>query len=174
MMTAEENAHAQKAASKQSDPTLRARLVEAGILIETGENGLYGRSEVFEDVIERLNKVITLLGADQRAEVLRFPPAMRRHDFEDSEYLKSFPDLAGTIHAFQGNDRGHHRLLEALDKTLAVGDAERSDEWMDQQKADAPRAHAGRLLSGLSADRAARPARRGRRDRRRVRLLLPS
>jgi len=59
---------------------------------------------------------------------------MRRHDFEDSEYLKSFPDLAGTIHSFQGNDRGHHRLLEALEKTVSVGEEERTDEWMDQQK----------------------------------------
>jgi seryl-tRNA synthetase len=117
-----------------SDVTLRARLVDAGILIETGEDGLYGRSQVFEDVIDRLNHAITLLGADQHAEVLRFPPAMRRHDFEDSEYLKSFPDLAGTIHSFEGNDRGHHRLLAALEKTVSVGEGERTDEWMDQQK----------------------------------------
>jgi len=117
-----------------SDVTLRARLVDAGILIETGEDGLYGRSQVFEDVIDRLNHAITLLGADQHAEVLRFPPAMRRHDFEDSEYLKSFPDLAGTIHSFDGNDRGHHRLLAALEKTVSVGEGERTDEWMDQQK----------------------------------------
>jgi len=54
-----------------SDVTLRARLIEAGILIDTGEDGLYGRSQVFEDVIERLNHAITLLGADQEAEVLR-------------------------------------------------------------------------------------------------------
>ncbi len=47
-----------------SDVTLRTRLVEAGILIETGEDGLYGRSQVFEDVIDRLNHAITLLGAD--------------------------------------------------------------------------------------------------------------
>ena len=94
---------------------------------------------------------------------------MRRHDFEDSEYLKSFPDLAGTIHAFQGNDRGHHRLLEALDKTLAVGDDERSDEWMDQQKPT-------RLVLTPAACYPVYPliARRGklagrRRDRRRVR-----
>jgi seryl-tRNA synthetase len=133
LIAAEENARPQQPYAG-SDPTLRSRLVEAGILIETGENGLYGRSEVFEDVVERLNKVITLLGADQHAEVLRFPPAMRRHDFEDSEYLKSFPNLAGSIHSFQGNDRGHHRLLEALDRTIAAGDEERSDEWMDQQK----------------------------------------
>ena len=73
-----------------SDVTLRARMIEAGLLIDTGEDGLYGRSQVFEDIIDRLNNAITLLGADQEAEVLRFPPAMRRHDFEDSEYLKSF------------------------------------------------------------------------------------
>ncbi|WP_345814229.1 amino acid--[acyl-carrier-protein] ligase [Paraburkholderia sp. PREW-6R] len=125
---------AAEAAYNASDLTLRDRLIEAGILISTGEDGLYGRSEVFEDVIERLNHVITLLGADQHAEVLRFPPAMRRRDFEDSEYLKSFPDLAGTIHSFQGNDAGHRRLLSALDQTVAAGDGERSDEWMDQQK----------------------------------------
>ena len=128
-------ADAQQASTyNASDITLRDRLIEAGILIDTGEDGLYGRSQVFEDVIDRLNNAITLLGADQEAEVLRFPPAMRRHDFEDSEYLKSFPDLAGTIHSFQGNDRGHHRLLEALEKTVSVGEEERTDEWMDQQK----------------------------------------
>ncbi|MDR5856006.1 amino acid--[acyl-carrier-protein] ligase [Caballeronia sp. LZ062] len=119
----------------KSDVTLRDRLIEAGILIDTGEDGLYGRSAIFEDIVERLNQAITLLGADQHAEVLRFPPAMRRRDFEDSEYLKSFPNLAGTVHSFQGSDRGHHRLLEALDKIVHIGEEdERSDEWMDQQK----------------------------------------
>jgi seryl-tRNA synthetase len=117
-----------------SDPTLLARMIEAGILVETGEDGIYGRSAAFEDVLERLSVAVTLLGADQNAEVLRFPPALRRRDFEDSEYLKSFPDLAGTIHAFQGNDADHRRLLAALDATIAAGDGERSDEWMDQQK----------------------------------------
>jgi seryl-tRNA synthetase len=137
MMQAEAQAQAQEtqAPYDKSDLTLRDRLIEAGILLDTGEDGLYGRSEVFEDIVERLNQAITALGADQHAEVLRFPPAMRRRDFEDSEYLKSFPNLAGTIHSFQGNDRGHHRLLEALDKIVHVGEEEeRSDEWMDQQK----------------------------------------
>ncbi|WP_144143169.1 amino acid--[acyl-carrier-protein] ligase [Paraburkholderia sp. BCC1884] len=114
--------------------TLRDELIAAGLLIDTGENGLYGRSQIFEDVVDRLNVAITHLGADQDAEVLRFPPAMRRTDFEDSEYLKSFPNLAGTIHSFCGNDMGHQRLLRALDDAMTAGDDERSDEWMAQQK----------------------------------------
>jgi seryl-tRNA synthetase len=117
-----------------SDPTLRARLIEAGILIDMGEDGLYGHSRAFEDIIDRLNYAVSFLGADQEAEILRFPPALRRRDFEDSEYLKSFPDLAGTIHSFQGSEAGHRRLLTALDEAISADDAERSDAWMDQQK----------------------------------------
>ncbi|RDK03659.1 amino acid--[acyl-carrier-protein] ligase [Paraburkholderia lacunae] len=115
-------------------PSFRDELLAAGLLIDTGENGLYGRSQVFEDVVDRLNVAITHLGADQQPEVLRFPPAMRRTDFEDSEYLKSFPNLAGTIHSFCGNEMGHRRLLSALDDAMAERGDERGEAWMAQQK----------------------------------------
>ncbi|MCC8391224.1 amino acid--[acyl-carrier-protein] ligase [Paraburkholderia sp. MMS20-SJTR3] len=114
--------------------TLRDEMLAAGLLIDTGENGLYGRSQIFEDVVDRLNLAITHLGKDQQPEVLRFPPAMRRTDFEDSEYLKSFPNLAGTVHSFCGNDLGHQRLLRALDDAMNERDDERDDAWMEQQK----------------------------------------
>ncbi|MEX3633077.1 amino acid--[acyl-carrier-protein] ligase [Paraburkholderia sp. BR14320] len=114
--------------------TLRDEMLAAGLLIDTGENGLYGRSQIFEDVIDRLNVAITHLGKDQQPEVLRFPPAMRRTDFEDSEYLKSFPNLAGTIHSFCGDDMGHHRLLRALDDAMADSDDDRGNAWLAQQK----------------------------------------
>lgn len=117
-----------------AEPTFRDRLLAAGLLIDTGEDGLYGRSQVFEDVVERLNAAITFLGADQQPEVLRFPPAMRRTDFEDSEYLKSFPDLAGTIHSFCGNEAGHQRLLRCLDDAMAERDDDRDTDWLSQQK----------------------------------------
>jgi seryl-tRNA synthetase len=122
------------AAEPCTAPAFRDELLAAGLLIDTGENGLYGRSQVFEDVVDRLNVAITHLGADQQPEVLRFPPAMRRTDFEDSEYLKSFPTLAGTIHSFCGNDMGHQRLLRALDDALCESGDARSDAWMAQQK----------------------------------------
>jgi seryl-tRNA synthetase len=127
-------AAANAAAGTSTAPGFRDELLAAGLLIDTGENGLYGRSQIFEAVVDRLNVAITHLGADQQPEVLRFPPAMRRTDFEDSEYLKSFPNLAGTIHSFCGNDMGHQRLLRALDDATSESDGERSDAWMAQQK----------------------------------------
>lgn len=106
-------------------PTYLEALLAAGLLIETGVRGLYGRSAVFEGIADALNAVITRIGVDQQAEVLRFPPALGQTDFETSEYLKSFPQLAGTIHSFCGDERAHRRLLARL---------EDKEDWTDQQE----------------------------------------
>jgi seryl-tRNA synthetase len=134
MMTDTTALQAPNDAGAPAAPTFRDELLASGILIDTGENGLYGRSQVFEDVVERLGVAITNLGADQEPEVLRFPPAMRRTDFEDSEYLKNFPQLAGSIHSFCGDDAGHRRLLSCLDEAMQKSDDNRDAEWMQQQK----------------------------------------
>ncbi len=89
-------------------------LLEAGLLLRTGVDGLYGRSAVFEDIVERLDALITRAGAFQDAEALRFPPAMTRTTLETSGYLKSFPQLAGTIHCFCGDERAHRKLLSCV------------------------------------------------------------
>jgi seryl-tRNA synthetase len=89
-------------------------LFDAGLLIQTGVDGLYGRSGAFEDVLNRVDALATRYGAEDGAEALRFPPAMSRRAFETSGYLKSFPQLAGTVHSFCGNERDHARLLECL------------------------------------------------------------
>lgn len=101
-------------------------LIENGLLIPTGVDGLYGRSGLFEDVIERFNVLITRYGGNDGAEVMRFPPALNRREFEKSEYLKSFPQLAGTVHSFMGGDREHHELL---------GKVEAGQDWTEGQKA---------------------------------------
>lgn len=106
-------------------PTYLDDLLASGLLISTGVDGLYGRSQLFEEIVERLNDRITELGADQQPEVLRFPPAMNRTDFEHSDYLKSFPQLAGTVHSFCGNEREHQRLLRCLDQ---------QEDWTEQQQ----------------------------------------
>ncbi|WP_027795714.1 amino acid--[acyl-carrier-protein] ligase [Paraburkholderia acidipaludis] len=121
-------------AGADAAPSFRDELLAKGLLIDTGENGLYGRSQIFEDVVDRLNAAITHLGADQSPEVLRFPPAMRRTDFEDSEYLKNFPQLAGTIHSFCGNEAGQMRLLRCLDDAMKESGDDRDTQWMEQQK----------------------------------------
>ncbi len=92
----------------------RTGLFKNRILIETGVDGLYGRSGVFEDVIQRFDNLITSFGGVDKAEVVRFPPGMNRALFEKSGYLKSFPNLAGTIHAFNGNDKDHAALIDKL------------------------------------------------------------
>ncbi|MCC8403285.1 amino acid--[acyl-carrier-protein] ligase [Paraburkholderia sp. MMS20-SJTN17] len=105
--------------------SLRDALVQAGLLIPTGVQGLFGRDERFERVVEAIDSLVTRLGADQNAEVLRFPPAMSRIEFERSEYLKGFPQLAGTVHSFCGGEHEQQRVLQCLD---------RGDDWTEYQK----------------------------------------
>lgn len=96
-------------------PNLREELLAAGLLVATGVPGLYGRSAAFEDLLERLDGLVSALTADDRAERLRFPPALPRRWLESSGYLKGFPHLAGTVHAFAGDERDHRDLLAALE-----------------------------------------------------------
>ena len=101
----------------------RQALIDARILFPTSVDGIYGRSGLFESIADGLNFAFSKLGAEQHAEVMRFPPAMPRKDLEASEYLKSFPQLAGVVHCFCGGEREHHRLLARV---------ENGDEWTDQ------------------------------------------
>lgn len=111
---------------KDKQAAYRDELVKQGLLIPTGVDGLYGRSGVFEDVIERFDALITVWGRGDGAEVMRFPPALNRRAFEQSEYLKSFPHLAGTIHSFAGDERAHRTLLRRL---------EEGQDWTEDQVA---------------------------------------
>ncbi|MGU3417456.1 amino acid--[acyl-carrier-protein] ligase [Methylobacterium sp. D54C] len=107
-------------------PTFLDRLFDHGLLVRTGIDGLYGRSGGFESVVDALDRMITRLGAVEEAEVLRFPPAMSRPAFERSGYLKGFPNLAGTVHSFCGDARGHAEILACL---------EAGTDWTGQQEA---------------------------------------
>ncbi|HTH96970.1 MAG TPA: amino acid--[acyl-carrier-protein] ligase [Stellaceae bacterium] len=90
----------------------RQELIEAGLLIPTGVDGLYGRSAVFESVVEGLERSISRMAAPDGAELMRFPPMMSRKDFLASGYLKGFPHLFGSVHCFCGNEADHRQLLE--------------------------------------------------------------
>lgn len=93
----------------------RDALVKHGLLIDMGVPGLLGRSGTFEGVVEAVDRYISSVGAGDGAEVMRFPPGISQQVFEESEYLKSFPQLAGTVHSFAGNDRDHQALLATLE-----------------------------------------------------------
>lgn len=101
------------------------RLVERGLLLDTGVDGLYGRGADFESVVAALDALATAAGADLGAEVMRFPPGMSRTQFERSGYLKGFPQLAGTVHCFCGGEQDHRALLRHLDA---------GEDWTRQQR----------------------------------------
>jgi seryl-tRNA synthetase len=94
-----------------------------GQLLPSGVDGLYGRGPLFEAVVTRLDGLIDRMVAGDGAEIMRFPPGMPRAVLERSGYLRSFPDLAGTVHCFCGDERAHARLLGTL---------EAGDDWTAQ------------------------------------------
>ena len=85
---------------------LRCELIDAGLLIGTGVDGVVGRGAVFEDVLTRLNAVIVRWEQERGAETVHFPPVMNRMHLERNGYLKSFPQLAAAVHGFTCNDHG--------------------------------------------------------------------
>ncbi|MEO7091798.1 MAG: amino acid--[acyl-carrier-protein] ligase [Polyangiales bacterium] len=92
------------------------QLIAAKLLIPCDVPGVYGRGGEFEDVIERVNDLITREAKGDGAEVQRYPPIISRKSYETSEHLKSFPDLAGIVHSFRGKDADHKVVLEKLEK----------------------------------------------------------
>ncbi len=105
----------EQAASPQDEPTYLAELLAAGLLIPTGVDGLYGRSATFEDVVERVNRLIGRWGEGRDVETIRFPPAMNREILVESGYFKHFPDQIGSVFCFSGDELRHQRLLKCLD-----------------------------------------------------------
>jgi seryl-tRNA synthetase len=79
-------------------------LLGAGYLIESGVPGVYGRGDAFERVRLGFDALCTRSFEDDAPEVLRFPPVLPRTQLESTGYLKSFPHLAGSVFAFDGDE----------------------------------------------------------------------
>lgn len=87
-------------------------LIAAGHIIPVGVPGIFGRGPVFEDVLRRFDDYVTRVAAPDQATRMSFPPCLDRKVLERSEYLDSFPQLAGTIFSFTGNEAQHKELIE--------------------------------------------------------------
>jgi seryl-tRNA synthetase len=82
-----------------------AELIDDGLLIASGVPGVYGHGSAFEDVRSRLDRRLSAEARARGAEPLRFPPVLPRRQLESSGYLSSFPHLAGSLYAFDGDER---------------------------------------------------------------------
>ena len=96
----------------------REDLIDAGLLIPLGIDGLYGRGAAFEGVVDGIDHVVRRKGQavhGARARALRFPPVYSREAFEKTDYIASFPDLTGAISTFTGDNKDHRALLADRD-----------------------------------------------------------
>ena len=89
-------------------------LVASGLIIPTGEPGVFGRNAVFEDLLERFNGLVTQLAKDDGAEKFTFPPTLAREVFEKSGFMKSFPQLAMGVVSFCGCGKDHTELVNRI------------------------------------------------------------
>jgi seryl-tRNA synthetase len=99
-------------------------LVEHGLIVPVRVQGAFGRGAVFEDVLEHFNAAVTELSKNDGAEVYTFPPVIDRTIIERTDYLDSFPHLAGTVFSFFGKD------TEALKLSAKV---HANEPWGDTQ-----------------------------------------
>jgi len=86
-------------------------LVEAGLLLPSGVQGVYGLSGRFEGIIEAFERFVTKMGADLKPEVVRFPPVINRSTYLATDHIETFPDLMGSIHSFHGKEKDHIKMV---------------------------------------------------------------
>ena len=79
-----------------------------------GTDGVYARTALYEDVVERLAALITR-NREPNTEVMRFPPVMNRAQLEKSGYLKSFPNLLGCVCGLHGTEREINAAVSRFD-----------------------------------------------------------
>lgn len=102
-----------------------AALIEHGLIIPSGVKGAYGRGAVFEDILQRFNDLVSRLTKADGAEELAFPPVLPRAQLERLDYLDNFPQLAGSVHSFSGND------ARARELSTLVHDGERWEHLLE-------------------------------------------
>lgn len=102
-----------------------ADLVAHRLIIPTGLKGGYGRGPVFEDILNRFNELVTRVAAPDGAEALTFPPILQRSLIEKVGYLDNFPQLAGSIHSFFGNE------VKSRELSARLHDGQRWEDLLD-------------------------------------------
>jgi len=75
--------------------------IAEALLLPTGIDGVYARTEAFEKIVNALSTLISR-HREPDTEVLRFPPVMSRRQLEKSGYLKSFPHFLGCVSCLAG------------------------------------------------------------------------
>ena len=97
---------------------LRQALVDGGVVHVTAVDGVYHRSWDWERVLRGVESHVMRRRVVPDAPRRWFPPIMPREEFLRTDYLRSFPDLVGSVDVFTGGDREHRALLAVLELSL--------------------------------------------------------
>ncbi|MGO9874126.1 MAG: amino acid--[acyl-carrier-protein] ligase [Acidimicrobiia bacterium] len=89
----------------------RDSLLAATVLTSCGVKGVYGMGSAFVAAFESVDRFVTEAGRGDQPEVYRFPAVFSREYLIRSDFLRSFPNLAGSIHGFDGGENEHAALL---------------------------------------------------------------
>ncbi len=96
----------------QTQQQFLEELIQHGHFIPSGEPGLFGRGMTFERVRNAVDSMITAFSAADSPEMPRFPPLIPKKILERAGYLKSFPNLCGSVFSFKGKEAAALDLLE--------------------------------------------------------------
>jgi seryl-tRNA synthetase len=99
-------------------------LLDNGVLVDSGVPGVYGRGGAFERVRSAFDALVTRAGDGDAPERMAFPPLLPRRQLEQIGYLKTFPHLAGSIFAFEGDEEQAAEQEERAD---------RHEDWSEYQ-----------------------------------------
>ena len=106
-----------------------AGLVEHGLVLPSGVKGIYGRGTALEDIVQRFNDLVSRETMDDGAQTLMFPPVLPRALIEQLGYLDNFPQLAGSVHSFHGDDAKARQLSQR------VNDGQRWEDLLEPTQA---------------------------------------
>jgi seryl-tRNA synthetase len=90
----------------------------AALFCPLGADGVYGRTSLFEKVVDGLFLLISS-HREPGTEALRLPPVMSRNELETSGYLKSFPNLLGVVCTLHGTEA---EIRAAADRSETGGE----------------------------------------------------
>lgn len=95
------------------------------LFLPMGVDGVYARTQLYEDVVEGLQALISRR-RPANAEVYRFPPVMSLRQLETQGYLNSFPQLLGCVCCLHGSE---------AEIAATVSEAKAGADWTLQTRA---------------------------------------
>jgi len=90
--------------------------IDDGRPVPTGVPGVYLYPRSFETIISLLREGITALAAGEPFRRLTIPPVISRRTIEHAGYVKTFPQLLGTVHSYTGDGKAWGKLAPLVDE----------------------------------------------------------